>query len=294
MKSTDNTLENQVIAMSNTLAQKATRFTALQQRLFYVTLASLKQGTNSKNEVRIDKQELFEYLGMNMNDTYRWSKLRYQFKRLRENSGIEFGTDEEFNDGFLITKVRSTKHDVYVKFEEDFLPLVQELADNFVRLLDDDVVSFGSKFSMMLYQNLMKDKWKLTSPEYFGCDYSTKRLKMMFGLEKDDYVRKDGTFDRKSFEMKTTDKAVKEINEKSRCIRNLKYRKIKKGNRIRCYLFTFDFIDPQDAVFHQRNKKALENIEDRLASGENEPRQLAFEEFDDEIKDYDWWRILKD
>ncbi|WP_352403503.1 RepB family plasmid replication initiator protein, partial [Kandleria vitulina] len=67
--------------MSNTLAQKATRFTALQQRLFYVTLASLKQRTNSKNEVRIDKQELFEYLGMNMNDTYRWSKLRYQFKR---------------------------------------------------------------------------------------------------------------------------------------------------------------------------------------------------------------------
>ena len=33
---------------------------------------------------------------------------------------------------------------------------------------------------------------------------------------------------------------------------------------------------------------------DRLASGENEPRLLAFEEFDDEIKDYDWWRILKD
>ena len=83
-----------------------------------------------------------------------------------------------------------------MKFEEDFLPLVQELADNFVRLLDDDVVSFGSKFSMMLYQNLMKDKWKLTSPEYFGCDYSTKRLKMMFGLEKDDYVKSSGAFNR--------------------------------------------------------------------------------------------------
>jgi hypothetical protein len=42
-------------------------------------------------------------------------------------------------------------------------------------------------------------------------------------------------------------------------------------------------------VFHRRNEKTLENIQDRLASGENEPRQLTFEEFDDEIKDYNWW-----
>lgn len=288
MKTADNTLENQVIAMSNTLAQKATRFTALQQRLFYVTLASLKQGTNSKNEVKIDKEELFEYLNIRF-DTGRWTKMRYQFTKLMHNSFIQFGTDEEFNDGFLITGVRSTRKNVYVEIGQRYLPLVEELANNFVRLLDDDVVSFGSKFSMMLYQNLMKDKWKLTSPEYFGCDYSTKRLKMMFGLEKDDYVKSSGAFNRTEFEKKTVNKALKEINEKSRCIRNLKYRKIKKGNRIRCYLFTFDFIDPQDAVFHRRNEKALGNIEDRIASGEDEPRQLTFEEFDDEIKDYIWW-----
>ena len=62
MKNADNSLENQVIAMSNTLAEKSTRFTIIQQKMFYVCLASLKKGVNSKNEVEIDKQELFNYL----------------------------------------------------------------------------------------------------------------------------------------------------------------------------------------------------------------------------------------
>lgn len=45
------------------------------------------------------------------------------------------------------------------------------------------------KYSMMLYQNLLKDKWKLTNVDYLGIDYSTRQLKMMFGLSKDDYVK---------------------------------------------------------------------------------------------------------
>lgn len=291
MKNAENTLENQVIAMSNTLAQKATRFNAFQQRLFYVTLAALKKEINSNNEVEIDKEELFEYL--NIHNSHRHTDLRKSLIKLSHSSFVQFGTDEEFCDGFIITGARTTRKKAYIRFDSYFLPLVQELADNFVRLLDDDVVSFDSKFSMMLYQNLFKDKWKLADPLYQGCDYSTKRLKMMFGLEKDDYVRKNGTFDRKSFEMKTTDKAVREINEKSRCIKNLKYRKIKKGRRVQFYLFTFDYFDPQDVVEHTINKKALNNILEQPIN-ETEPQQLSFDDqFSDEVKNFDLFGFLK-
>ena len=92
MKNADNSLENQVIAMSNTLAEKSTRFTIIQQKMFYVCLASLKKGVNSKNEVEIDKQELFNYLNLNT-DNNRWTRIRYEFKKLAHNSYIEFGTD---------------------------------------------------------------------------------------------------------------------------------------------------------------------------------------------------------
>ena len=283
MKNTDNSLENQVIAMSNTLAEKSTRFSIVQQKLFYVCLASLKHGVNSKNEVEINKQELFNYLQIE-NDTSRWTRIRYEFKKLAKNSYIEFGTDEEFCDGFLIYSFRSTRNSIFVRFNDYYLPLVQQLANNFVRLLDDDVVSFDSKFSMMLYQNLMKDKWKLTNIDYLGIDYSTRRLKMIFGLSIDDYVQ-NGRFNRADFERRKINRAVKEINEKSKCIKNLTYKKVKKGSRVQYYLFSYHYIDPQKVVEDARNDFRWE----QLSIAEDNPTVEKPERVPDDVKDYKWW-----
>lgn len=283
MKNADNSLENQVIAMSNTLAEKSTRFTIIQQKMFYVCLASLKKGVNSKDEVEIDKQELFDYLNLNT-DNNRWTRIRYEFKKLAHNSYIEFGTDEEFCDGFLIYSFRSTRNSIYVRFNDYYLPLVQQLANNFVRLLDDDVISFDSKFSMMLYQNLMKDKWKLTNVDYLGIDYSTRKLKMMFGLSIDDYMRNDH-FDRYNFERKTINKAVDEINKKSKCIKNLTYRKVKKGSRIQYYLFSYHYVDPQKVVEDARNDFRWE----QLTIAEDIPTVEKPVRVPDEVKNFNWW-----
>lgn len=283
MKNTDNSLKKQVIAMSNTLAEKSTRFSIIQQKLFYVCLASLKHGVNSKNEVEINKQELFNYLNLNT-DNNRWTRIRYEFKKLAKNSYIEFGTDEDFCDGFLIYSFRSTRNSIFVRFNDYYLPLVQQLANNFVRLLDDDVVSFDSKFSMMLYQNLMKDKWKLTNIDYLGIDYSTRRLKMIFGLSIDDYVQ-NGRFNRADFERRTINRAVKEINEKSKCIKNLTYKKVKKGSRVQYYLFSYHYIDPQKVVEDARNDFRWE----QLSIAEEIPTEEKPERVPDDVKDYKWW-----
>ena len=295
-KNVDNSLKNQVIAMSNTLAEKSTRFTVFQQRLFYVSLASLKLNKNStktdeklekkeRNEVKINKQELFEYLSIT-NDNNRWTRVRNEFQKLASNSYIHFGNDEEYADGFILCGVRSTKYNIYVRFDTYFLPLVEELADNYVRLLDDDVVSFDSKFSMMLYQNLLKDKWKLTNPDFLGIDYSTRQLKMMFGLDKEVYVNKNGNFNRTLFERKTVNRAVKEINEKSKCIQKLRYEKVKKGNRVQYYLFTFNYTDPQKVVEDARTDRRWEQLSllDDVPTVEKPVR------VPDEVKDYNWWK----
>lgn len=294
-KNVDNSLKNQVIAMSNTLAEKSTRFTVFQQRLFYVSLASLKLNKNStktdeklekkeRNEVKINKQELFEYLSIT-NDNNRWTRVRNEFQKLASNSYIHFGDDEEYADGFILCGVRSTKYNIYVRFDTYFLPLVEELADNYVRLLDDDVVSFDSKFSMMLYQNILKDKWKLKNPDFLGIDYSTRQLKMMFGLDKEVYVNKNGNFNRTLFERKTVNRAVKEINEKSKCIQKLRYEKVKKGNRVQYYLFTFNYTDPQKVVEDARTDKRWEQLSllDDIPTVEKPVR------VPDDVKDYKWW-----
>lgn len=277
----NNTLKNQVIAMSNTLAKKSTRFSVTQQKLFYVSLASLKYGVNERNEVRINKQELFNFLGME-NDNNRWSRLRKELRQLAENSYIEYGEDKEFKDGFLIYSFDSNRDRsyIFIRFNDDYLPLIKDLSNNFVRFLDDDLVTLKSKYSMMLYQNLMKDKWKMSNIDFMGIDYSTRQLKDMFGLSKESYMNRDGFFNRADFERNALNKAIKELNEKCKCIKNIKYEKIKKNGRVQYYKFSFDYTDPQ-SVADERNERKGKSIIDSM--------QKESDEFSDEIKNLNWW-----
>lgn len=262
-----NSLENQVIKMDNMLVQKSTKFNAEQQKLFYVCLASLNKGVNKQNEVEIDKEELFNYLGLT--DSDRWYRIRGQFKQLLQKSYVQFGTDEEFDDGFLITRTRSTRKKIYVAFEPYFLPLLLELSSNYTKLLDDDVIDFNSKFSMALYQQLMRLNCYSSNVQF-----TTKQLKDFFGLTKDDYVYK-GHFNRALFETKTVDLAVKEINEKCKCIRDLSYTKLYKGRQVAAYKFTYVYYDPEQEKNSLKDEKINEN-------------QMSL--FDEEIKSLKWWK----
>lgn len=239
-----NTLENKVIAMSNILAEKNTYFTETQQKLFYVSIASLRNGVNIHDEVEINKHDLLEFLGMG-NDTKRYDRLRKELKQLQLNSFIEFKDKDGYSSGCIIYNARMTRDTVYIRFNNYYLPLVQNLSDNFVRFLNDDLVGLKCKNSMMLYQNLMKDKWKMSCADFLGVDYSTMQLKDMFGLTKESYVNKNGNFNRADFERRTLNKVIEELNKKSKCINNLRYEKVKEGNKVKYYKFTFDYTDPQ-------------------------------------------------
>lgn len=253
------TLENKVIAMSNILAEKNTYFTTTQQKLFYVSIASLRNGVNIHDEVEISKQELFKFLGME-NDTKRYDKLSKELDQLQHNSFIRFKDKDGYSSGFIIYNVRMTRKNVYIRINSYYLPLLQNLSDNFVRFLNDDLVGLKYKNSMMLYQNLMKDKWKMSCIDFMGIDYSTTQLREMFGLTKDSYMATGGNFNRTLFEKKALNKAIEELNKKSKCIKNLRYEKVKKGNKVQFYKFTFDYTDPQTVVDSNRENKARQSI----------------------------------
>lgn len=170
-----------------------------------------------------------------------YSRLRGMFKKLALASWIEFGDNEIFDDGFLFYKCKSTKRKIYIYVDVEYIPLLIELQPGFTRLLSDDAISFNSKFSMILYQQLMR----LNNKGDYGVGFTTKELKTIFGLSKDDYVTK-GHFDRSAFERRTINVAIKDINEKSKCIQNLRYEKRKKNSRIQGYVFFFEYTDPNE------------------------------------------------
>lgn len=234
----DNDLHNQIISMDNELAKQATNFTVEEQRLFYITLASIRPNQKS-NIVEIDKKAVLDMLGFKSQNQY--SRLRSMFTKMIKKSLILSGDDEIWNDGFLFYKCRTTKKKIYIYVDDEYIPLLIELQPGFTRLLSDDAISFNSKFSMILYQQLMR----LNNKGDYGVGFTTKELKTIFGLSKEDYVS-GGRFDRYNFERKTINVAIKDINEKSKCIQNLRYEKRKKNGRVQGYVFFFDYTDPNE------------------------------------------------
>lgn len=274
------TLENKVVAMSNILAEKNTYFTTTQQKLFYVSIASLRNGVNIHDEVEISKQELFKFLGME-NDTKRYDKLSKELDQLQHNSFIRFKDKDGYSSGFIIYNVRMTRKNVYIRINSYYLPLLQNLSDNFVRFLNDDLVGLKCKNSMMLYQNLMKDKWKMSCIDFMGIDYSTTQLKEMFGLTKESYMATSGNFNRTLFEKKALNKAIEELNKKAKCIKNLRYEKVKKDGRVQYYKFTFDYTDPQTVVDSNRENKVRQSIINDM--------NKDIETFTSEEMNLNWW-----
>ena len=246
-------MHEQIIAMDNTLAKKSTKFTVDEQRLFYIVLASIKP-TQKNNEIEISKKAIVDMLELKSRDVY--SRIRPMFKKLALNSWIEFGDDEIWEDGFLFPSIRTTKKNVYVEVAKKYIPLLIELAPGFTRLLSDDAISFKSKFSMLIYQQLMR----LNNKGHYGVGFTTKELKELFGMSKEDYMN-NGNFDRYNFEKKTVNVAIQDINEKSKCINNLRYEKRKKGNRIQGYVFFFDYCDPNNfrEIYHTTIDDYIDN-----------------------------------
>ncbi len=249
----DNDLHSQIIAMDNELAKQATNFTVEEQRLFYITLASIKPSQKS-SIIEIDKKAVLDMLGLKSQDKY--SRLRPMFTKMIKKSLILSGDDEIWNDGFLFYKCRTTKKKIYIYVDDEYIPLLIKLQPGFTRLLSDDAISFNSKYSMILYQQLMR----LNNKGDYGVGFTTKELKTIFGLSKDDYVKKDGHFNRTTFENRTIDVAVKDINEKSKCIQNLRYEKRKKNGRVQGYVFFFDYTDPNEfrTVYNDKESSSKE------------------------------------
>lgn len=273
----------QIIAMSNLLAKQTRKMDIEYQKLYFIALAhitddnkpvpateeekkinaELKYSYLTKNYVEIDKKTLFNL--MSSFDTNRYARFKKMWENLIPMTKYTFeSNNDSFTTGNMITKITATRYKYKVFFETDYLPLLVELKDqgNFTRLLRSDIVKFNSKYSNILYQDLMRLHHKSTE----GVSYKTKQLKDLYGLDENAYVSKSKTgkikFNRKIFEMRTIDVAIAEINEKAQCIKNISYVKEKDSTGlIDKYVFKYDYIDPRIALDDINNETDFEEAD---------------------------------
>lgn len=242
-----NNLNNRSVKLTRELVSKPTKFNAELQKLFYITLASANINYDlplkPQNAIAIKKSDLFQKLNITDND--RHHRYRKLFNKMQKASFFEFSDNDTFEDGYIFYHVSGNRHYWYVYVNEMFMPIIKNVSNNYVQLLLDDTIFFQSKFSMVLYQNLLSlnNEQSIDSIKYRIADYTTKQLKNIFGLTIADYVRNDGSFARKHFEKFCIDKAVSEINSSSKLIKNLSWTKQYDGRNVSRYVFTYQVDD---------------------------------------------------
>lgn len=209
-----NSLKNQIVAMSRSLAKTQSQMNLEQKKLMVMLLTKIRWscGDNS-NVLTLNKLEVLDALELQNEKT---GYVRKALEKMVGNSMVRW-TDpddaEHWRSDMLFTGVTSEKGTVSVTVNPYYMPLLENLVHNtpYITIWSNDVYSFNSRFAFALFEDLRlhwDDRYRINYRSY-----TTKQLKEIFGLDKADYVRKDGSFDRYQFEKKTIDRAISEINE---------------------------------------------------------------------------------
>lgn len=212
-KMSKNELDNALVVMHNQLARKQTKWNARETKLFYSALSQIKW-RDENNWVCLKKADIVEKLGIDRRDT---NKLRMMYQEVMKKSFVQFDgpTEEEWHDGFLITESKTTRNEVFIRFNDTFLPLLDQLTSHFTMFELDNVAHFKSKYAIVLFQYLKS--WYNPKGMINHKRITLAEMKRMFELKDDEYVRKNGrnkgVFDTANFKKKTIDKAVEEINK---------------------------------------------------------------------------------
>ncbi len=258
-------LDNKPVLISNVLTRQKTRFTLEEEQLLFCVLSKLKPFEKNNRIIEVLKEELFEKLGLfDTKERYMLLKKRFQSMMVKTYVSVTFEDKSNWN-GFVITGWGSDykSNHFKVEFNERFLPYVEELLGHYTRLELDSVVEFKSKYSLSLYKYL--SSWKDNGNPNDTNQYrylSTKELKELFGLGKEDYVYND-KFNRALFEKKTVDVAVEEINSKTNDLR-VSYTKVKKGNRVIAYMFDINDMKKINNITNSHTEENQISINDLI------------------------------
>ena len=253
----ENMLSNKIVAMSNQLAKSQIRWTMTQKKLFVAVISQLRwRKLGNSTEIVILKKDVAEKLGVNYDSTDLSRYLRNEFKKMVKKSFVEWENpfaenekDIEYECGFLFTNYRSTRNECVVKINPEFMPHLEGLLNNYMFFLSEDVYNFKSGFSFDLYKHLqvLYDNRYFVNVKLF----TTKQLKDIFGLSKEDYTnKKTKKFDRYNFEKYTIEVAVREINESYKnggMMHINKWEKKKVNGFVKGYVFEY-VVRQKDAI----------------------------------------------
>lgn len=209
----NNMFDNALVVISNLIARATTKWSLEETKMFLCSVSKIR--TRDKDcWVTMSKRDIAEKL--NIDPTNR-AKMREMFKKMVQKSYVQLdGTgDLEYLDGVLLTGIKSTKKEISVRFNDMYLPLLDQLSSHFTEFYLEYVKDFSRLSSYNLYVYLCS--WH--DPDYLiqNKKIAKNEIAKIFNLGEKDYWRNWGTenakFDWASFEKRVLNPAIEEINQ---------------------------------------------------------------------------------
>lgn len=248
----------------------------LQKKLFILVLQGIKwMKYGNNNTIAIDNQEAARQLGWDKSpETFRniGAIMRKEFDYMTKNSGLSMQNPRtgKWHTGNLIYDSYGDTLTTYVILNPNFMVHLEALIETqnltnmpFLSMIGHDVTDFKSSFAQPLFMNL-RLQWDNTNAEYKTIKYTTKELKDMFSLTKEDYMKKDSetgeltNFNRTAFETRVISRAIEDIN----CGETMKifswadgkfFQKEKLNGKIHYYVFKYKVFH-KDEIVEQRQR----------------------------------------
>lgn len=206
-----NRYDNQKVVVSNKIARSKNNLTILEEKLLFIMISQLNPYGQNETTIKLHIKDLAQKLGLNSTSAY--DDIKQKIISLMSKSFADFLIDGNERYGYIIYNAERKRYDEYLSIDINprMMPYLENLAMHYTQMNLDPIVQFSSKHTLSLYKYLSSWAW---NHYHRAIAFSTKEIKEVFGLSKEDYTRKDGTFDRYNFEKRVISVAVDEINAK--------------------------------------------------------------------------------
>ena len=240
-----NELSKRKVVEHNSLITSIAKMDKTPLKMFELAVSCINTEEPPKdNAVYLSKEELFSFFKVSDNDKH--SRFKQAVAKMQEQAFFEI--KEEKNKGFKfrrilpIPTVEWTDYDdkVMIRFNQDIIPYLIELKQNFTKYALSEIMELNSKYSIILYKwlSMQYNQYEHYSNKggrraeqvesYRNPSISVKELRTIT-----DTVNEYKEF--WNFENRVLKKGIEEINAHTSF--NVSYEKIKKGRSIDSIVF---------------------------------------------------------
>ena len=296
-----------IFAVSRIFARARKEMSLDEQKAFVYALSELRFTEEAtSNIIFLDKKKLASILGVKSDTDHLSTNLYRRIENLPVHSNVRFSKEDIgfYDNGQIITRVTMFRNRVRIKFEEEYLPLFTGLTTDYITMWSSDIFQMTSQRTVTFYEYLRQitNSKLATNSVLIGI----RGFKDMFDIPETgegSYMRKDGHFDRPSFERYVINSLCDDMKH-CKMIKLLMqpdgrfYIKEKQGKRVTGYRFYWEFSARPGIATAEEVQEIQERVDKDpqvlkvakdIVNGKKKPKQQkknSFTDFEQRSIDY--------